>query len=243
MRAAGLITAALLALPAFAAGDMPPDGAAWGCSAAAFFDPVTVKGLDAPAFRALYTSFYVDGPESEIAETVVHPPAGMVFVGDQPFCADVNRDGAPDPLVVIRGDDTSDLVAYVKGEAGAPLMEAGIGGAMITPIGIVDISGVTDLAIAVIRSDPQTSLTVIGFEDGAPVTVYTAGGFATPVGRDPRIIEFVRDCGQGREIVLPSAGWKTLDVVRATAEGLERATLAQNPDFYRLVRALECKTE
>lgn len=244
MRAAFVFTAALLASPAHAAEDLPPDGAAWGCASAAYFDRVETAAYDGPAHRSLYSSFYVDGPDSDIVEHVLTLPEGAYFADHAPRCWDFNADGAPDPATVVRSQEGKlALVAYVRGEA---LFEIGHSRDVtkLSPVAVRPLGPDAKVDIAYIRSDQQSAdLIVTRIREGSERDRYVENGFADPTGIDHRVTDFVRDCGDGPELVLPSTNWNTLDVIGVTDAGLTRVTLAEKPDFSRLVRALECTSE
>ncbi len=244
MRAVGLITAALLGCSAHASDEVPPPGAAWGCSSAAYFDPVEIAGSDRPVYRSLYSSFFADGPDSDIVEHVLTLPENLFFDGPQPFCWDFNGDRAPDPVAVTRtAEGAPTLVAYALGK---PLFEIAYG-LETTHLSLVAVQRLGSSAlvdIAYLRfGDQGGDLVVTRLRDGWESASTIEKGFADPTGIDHRVADFVRDCGGGPELALPSTGWETLDVIAVTDDGLERATLAEKPDFSRLVRALECTPE
>jgi hypothetical protein len=245
MRAACLVGIAAAALSSVAVGnesELP--GASWGCSSAAYFEPVEVDGFDRTAFRALYTNFYADGPGSDIVEKRVRLPGGDAFLGGQPTCWDFNGDGAPDPITVAREtENKTTLAVYIRGQRAIDI-DSGNGQVVLAPVAVHRFGRETGVHVAYLSTtDGRTDLNVAHIAGGEVQSIEALAGFADPTGSDPRVLEFVRDCGGGPELVLPSSGWKTLDVVRVTDGGLERATLADNPDFSRLVRALECTPE
>ncbi len=246
MRAAPILCVGVLmlaAIPLVAVSDdkIPPDGAAWGCAGAAYFDKVEGQG-DA-AYRSLYTSYFAEGSDSELVDSVVTLPEGTVFADHAPRCWDVDGDGAPDPFVVERDARKTSLRVYVQGKAAIEI-DAVPADRGISPVALTALSAPDGALIAYLSvGSDSADLIIARIQDGTATEVGRAAGFADPTGRDHRVVEFVRDCGQGPELVLPSTDWRALEVVRLAAAGLERDILARTPDFSRLVRALECHKE
>ncbi len=245
MRAAVLLLAAFLSPgTGVLADDTAPDTLHWGCASAAYMEPLDIPGYDGPAFRSLYTTYYVDGAGGDIEEAIVPVADGGAYLGAAPYCGRFDDDGAPDPLVVrFSPGHGTEIVAIVRGRDHI-IIAAHPDAADLAPVAITSLSGRPGQAVAYLETARDMSvLHIVQVNAGEVQDRLSLEGFADPTGRDPRVVDFVRDCGDGPELVLPSTNWTTLDKIRLIPDGLERATIARKPDFSRLVRALECHTE
>ncbi len=197
---------------------------------------------EASALRTLIADVLTIGP----CETSVWLGEEAVFEDTSPRIADVTGDGLNDVVVVETSvAEGAQLAVYgAEGEALVKLAATphiGRPHRWLTPAGIAgfDGDGVRDVAYV---ETPHIGgvLRVRSFRDGAAREIAAAPGYSNHRIGEDFISGGVRDCGNGPELVLPSADWSRTLVAWVHEGVIESAVLAHDAGPGTLARALEC---
>ncbi|MEM9796101.1 MAG: VCBS repeat-containing protein [Pseudomonadota bacterium] len=171
---------------------------------------------------------------------------GHVFEDIAPRLADVDGDGAPEVIVVrssfsqgaqlaIYGQTDSDTDLILQ--AATPYI--GRPFRWLAPAAWADLDGDGRVELAYIdRPHLAKILRVWRYEAGQLVQVATIDGVTNHRIGEPFISGGIRDCGDGREIVLATADWSGLVTVRFDGRRLTANDLGNGLDFDA---ALSCR--
>ena len=168
-------------------------------------------------------------------------PERRVFEDLAPRLVDLDRDGAPE-VIVVETDLARGARLSIYGERGLIAASPFIGRAhrWLAPVGAEDLDGDGFMEIAwVDRPHLAKILKIARFRDGRLEPVAKARGFSNHRIGDDFITGGVRDCGSGAEIVIPDADWREIMAVRLEGgEVIARVLAAYSPDAIR--QALAC---
>ncbi len=175
-------------------------------------------------------------------------PEGSVYEDLVPRLWDVTGDGQPE-VVVVNSDQSlgARLVIYGLDDAGVPTELAttdhiGTRFRWLAPVGAQDFDGDGHIEIAYVdRPHLAKTLRVWRFIDGGLTAVAHLRGVSNHKIGEDFISGGVRDCGNGPEMVLADANWRTLVAVRLTSDEItgERIAPFQGPKSFEA--ALACQ--
>lgn len=171
---------------------------------------------------------------------ILRLPETRVFEDIAPRLADVDRDGAPE-MVVVETDLSLGARLAIYDEAGFVAATPFIGQThrWLAPIGVADLDGDGLVELAYIdRPHLARLLRVWRFEGGALVEVAQAEGLTNHRLGDPAIGGGLRDCGAGPEMITADARWSRLVASRLVGGRIESRFVAEGVDF---AAALDCR--
>ena len=246
---------ALLAAPAlgcdYPAG--PPDAtearaAGRGVASAIFTDATTIysHGVLGDAIEAGALRVRSQARQS-CPDHVVRLGNDAVVEDVTPRIADVTGDGLNDVIVIeTRIDAGASLAVYgMKGGRLAKLAATphiGRPNRWLAPAGIADFDrdGVKDVAYVETPHIGGT-LRIWSFAGGNPRQVASAPGFSNHRIGQNFITGGVRDCGDGLELVLPSADWSRTLLARLVGGTIAVEAIAADATAQTIARALACE--
>lgn len=250
-----MLLAVLLAAPALGCDDHdpPPDAKevraeGRGIASAIFTDATAIYGhgvlgdrIEAGALRVRSHAL------QPCPNHVVRLGGEAVFEDVTPRIADVTGDGLNDVIVVeTRLDSGASLAVYgLKGGALTKLGSTphiGRRNRWLAPAGIADFDsdGVKDVAYVETPHIGGT-LRIWSFAGGNPRQLASAPGFSNHRIGENFITGGVRDCGDGPELVLPSADWAHTRLARLSGGAIEVETIAGGATAQTIGRALACE--
>ncbi len=167
-------------------------------------------------------------------------PESRVFEDLAPRLVDLDRDGAPE-VIVVETDLARGARLSIYGERGLITASPFIGRAhrWLAPAGAADLDGDGFMEVAwVDRPHLAKILKIARFRDGRLEPVAEVQGFSNHRIGDDFITGGVRDCGSGAEIAIPDADWQRIMAVRLEGgEVIARVLGAYSPDAISQVLA------
>ena len=171
---------------------------------------------------------------------ILRLPETRVFEDIAPRLADVDRDGAPE-MIVVETDLSLGARLAIYDEMGFVAATPFIGQThrWLAPIGVADLDGDGLVELAYIdRPHLARLLRVWRFQDGTLVEVAQAEGLTNHRLGDPAISGGLRDCGAGPEMITADARWSRLVASRLVGGRIESRFVAEGVDF---AAALDCR--
>jgi len=247
------LAAAALAAPAIACDypGGPPDarevraegeGVTWAYysnATEAYGHGVLGDAIEAGALRA-------ETPLTGPCDSMVYLGEGAVFEDVTPRIADVTGDGLNDVVVIeTRLDAGASLAVYgMDGETFRKLAATphiGRPYRWLAPAGIADFDGDGVLDVAYVET-PHIGgiLRIWSFKGNEPREIASDPGYSNHRIGQNFITGGLRDCGNGPELVLPSADWSKTLLAWQYGGVIESAVLAGNAEPETIAKALEC---
>jgi hypothetical protein len=184
-------------------------------ASAAYADPVSHYGHDVFGPGAEFASLIVTLDDGRTMRATF-PAGGMIFEDSTPRLWDLDRDGAPE-IVVIETDPALGARLSVWGVVDGALVwraatpHIGQPNRWLAPLGAADLDGDGHVEIAYIdRPHLARILRIWRWRDGALTDIAAAEGHTNHRLGAPEIGGGLRDCGAGLEIVTASADWTRL---------------------------------
>jgi hypothetical protein len=179
-------------------------------------------------------------------DSMVYLGDGAVFEDVTPRIADVTGDGLNDVVVIeTRLDAGASLAVYgMDGETFRKLAATphiGRPYRWLAPAGIADFDGDGVLDVAYVET-PHIGgiLRIWSFAGNEPREIASGPGYSNHRIGQNFITGGLRDCGNGPELVLPSADWSKTLLAWQYGGVIESAVLAGNADPETIAKALEC---
>jgi hypothetical protein len=192
--------------------------------------------------RALRAETAMTGP----CDSAVYLGEDAVFEDVTPRIADVTGDGLNDVIVIeTRIDAGASLAVYgMNGQTFEKLAATPYIGRpfrWLAPAGIADFDGdgVKDVAYVETPHIGGT-LRIWSFRGNQPREIASAPGYSNHRIGENFITGGVRDCGNGPELVLPSADWSQTLLAWQHGGVIESAVLAEDATPKTIARLMEC---
>jgi hypothetical protein len=231
MRAAAVLVALLTALPA----------SGQTITGARFAEPTTRYPHGVLGDTVEYGALVLQtdrGPDLRIVL-----PMTRVFEDTEPRLADLDGDGRPEVIAVESHAERGSRLA-VLGTQGLIATTGWIGQRFrwLAPVGAVDLDRDGRVEVAFVdRPHLAKVLRVVRMDGRALTEVASVDGVSNHRVGDPEISGGIRDCGEGPEMVLPSADWTAIVTVAFRDGALTTRTLGAHEGPVSLAAAMECR--
>ena len=169
-------------------------------------------------------------------------PRSSVFEDTAPRLADLDRDGAPE-VIVVESDASLGARLSIYTEQGFLTATPYIGTRFrwLAPLGAADLDGDGHIEIAFVdRPHLVKTLRIWRFEDGTLTQIATRPGLTNHRIGERDIAGGIRECGQGPEMILADAGWSSLLALRMEGSDITASVLSDDTSRASFARAMDC---
>ena len=183
-------------------------------------------------------------PVKSVREFLIRLPETRVFEDIAPRIVDLDRDGAPE-VMVVETDIAKGARLAIYDESGLITATPFIGRThrWLAPIGAADLDGDGLVEIAYVdRPHLAGLIRVWRFEHSELTLVAELSGFTNHAIGEDTIAGGVRNCGQGPEMIVADAGWRDLYAVTLADGTLSARKIGPHAGRKSFKRALDCKT-
>lgn len=231
MRRAAVLAALLAATPATAE----------VITAARYDDPTTRYAHGVLGDAIEHGTLVLETDQGRTVRIVL--PDSRVFEDTEPRLADLDGDGAPE-VIAVESHMSRGARLSVYGLEGLIAANAYIGTSnrWLAPIGAADLDGDGTMDIAYIdRPHLAKTLRVFHFAEGALVEVGNLPGVTNHRIGERDIAGGIRDCGNGPEMIVADAGWRSVLSIRFDGRRFSQTDLAPHEGRQSFAAALACE--